>query len=93
MGDAQLPNGSLKDSIKTVHTRSRQEWREWLEKNHQSEKSVWLIIYQKRTRWRVSIPLKQLRNHFLTTKNLSKLCRGIQEKSNERGKMKNFLSE
>jgi uncharacterized protein YdeI (YjbR/CyaY-like superfamily) len=37
----------LKDGVKTVHARSRQEWRAWLEANHQSEKSVWLIIYKK----------------------------------------------
>jgi uncharacterized protein YdeI (YjbR/CyaY-like superfamily) len=37
----------LKDGIGTFHARSRQEWREWLEENHQSEKSVWLIVYKK----------------------------------------------
>ncbi len=31
----------------TFHARTRNEWRKWLEKNHQSEKSVWLIIYKK----------------------------------------------
>lgn len=33
--------------IQTFHARTRNEWRKWLEKNHQSEKSVWLIIYKK----------------------------------------------
>jgi len=37
----------LKDGIKTFYARSQREWRKWLEKNHQSEKSVWLIIYKK----------------------------------------------
>lgn len=37
----------LKDGVKTFHAQSRQEWRDWLEENHQSEKSVWLIIYKK----------------------------------------------
>jgi len=37
----------LKDGIKTFYARSQKEWRKWLEKNHQSEKSVWLIIYKK----------------------------------------------
>lgn len=32
---------------KTFHARTRKEWRNWLEKNHQSENSVWLIIYHK----------------------------------------------
>lgn len=33
--------------IQTFHAKTRQEWRSWLEKNHQSEKSVWLIIFKK----------------------------------------------
>ncbi len=37
----------LHNDIITFHAKSRKEWREWLEKNHQSEKSVWLIIYHK----------------------------------------------
>ena len=32
---------------KTFYARTRKEWRNWLEKNHQSENSVWLIIYHK----------------------------------------------
>jgi uncharacterized protein YdeI (YjbR/CyaY-like superfamily) len=37
----------LKDGIGTFHAQSSAEWRNWLEENHQSEKSVWLIIYRK----------------------------------------------
>ena len=37
----------LKDGIKTFYAKSQKEWRKWLEKNHQSDKSVWLIIYKK----------------------------------------------
>ncbi|WP_019498890.1 YdeI/OmpD-associated family protein [Pseudanabaena sp. PCC 6802] len=37
----------FKDGVKTFHAQSRQEWRDWLGANHQSEKSVWLIIYTK----------------------------------------------
>lgn len=33
--------------IQTFHAKTRKAWRKWLEKNHQSEKSVWLIIYRK----------------------------------------------
>ena len=36
-----------KDGIKTFYAKSRKEWREWLEKNHEIEKSIWLIIYRK----------------------------------------------
>lgn len=37
----------VKDGIKTFYAKSQKEWRKWLVKNHQSEKSVWLIIYKK----------------------------------------------
>ena len=35
------------NNVKTFYAKSRNEWRKWLQKNHQSEKSVWLIIYKK----------------------------------------------
>ncbi|MEQ9377908.1 MAG: YdeI/OmpD-associated family protein [Imperialibacter sp.] len=35
------------DGIATLHAASQQAWREWLEVNHETEKSVWLIIYKK----------------------------------------------
>ena len=37
----------LKNGIKTFHAKTRKDWRNWLEKNHESEKSIWLIIYKK----------------------------------------------
>jgi len=37
----------LHNGINTLHATTRNEWRKWLDKNHQSEKSVWLIIYHK----------------------------------------------
>jgi uncharacterized protein YdeI (YjbR/CyaY-like superfamily) len=37
----------LKEGVGTFHAKSRKEWRKWLEENHQSEKSVWLIICKK----------------------------------------------
>lgn len=39
----------LHNGIKTVRARTRKEWRRWLERNHQSEKSAWLIIYHKKS--------------------------------------------
>lgn len=30
---------------KTFHAKTRKAWRNWLEKNHHTEKNVWLIIY------------------------------------------------
>jgi uncharacterized protein YdeI (YjbR/CyaY-like superfamily) len=32
-------------NILAIHAKSRKEWRKWLEKNHRSKKSVWLVIY------------------------------------------------
>lgn len=37
----------LHNNINTFHAKTRKEWRKWLEKNYQMEKSVWLIIYHK----------------------------------------------
>jgi len=35
--------------FKTLHVTNREDWREWLEKNHDKEKEVWLIFYKKHT--------------------------------------------
>ena len=40
----------IKDGIHTFYAKSRNAWRDWLEKNHNTEKSVWLIIYKKETK-------------------------------------------
>ncbi len=32
------------DASKVFYAKSRADWRNWLEQNHQSEKSVWLVI-------------------------------------------------
>lgn len=37
----------LHNNLKTFPAKTRKAWRKWLEKNHQSEKSIWLIIYRK----------------------------------------------
>jgi len=39
----------LKDGIPTFHAKSRKAWRKWLQKNHASKKSVWLIIFKKQS--------------------------------------------
>ncbi|GAB4397976.1 MAG: YdeI/OmpD-associated family protein [Microscillaceae bacterium] len=36
-----------KNGVPTFYAASQSAWRQWLEKNHQTEKSVWLIIYRK----------------------------------------------
>jgi uncharacterized protein YdeI (YjbR/CyaY-like superfamily) len=40
----------LKNGIKTFHATSQKEWRKWLQKNHATEISVWLIIYKKESK-------------------------------------------
>lgn len=37
----------LKNGIEAVSAKTRADWRQWLVENHQSEKSIWLIIYHK----------------------------------------------
>ncbi len=37
----------MKNGVATFHAKSRKHWRNWLEKNHRKEASVWLIIYRK----------------------------------------------
>ena len=37
----------LKAGVKTFYAKTKKEWRKWLEKNHRSEKAVWLIFYKK----------------------------------------------
>ena len=34
---------------KTTHPKSRQQWRNWLEKNHLKSPGTWLIYYKKET--------------------------------------------
>ena len=35
--------------IETYCPQSRKDWRQWLEKNHQSKQSVWLVCYTKKS--------------------------------------------
>ena len=39
----------LKDGQATFYARDAREWRIWLRKNADSEKSIWLIIYHKQS--------------------------------------------
>jgi len=34
---------------KTIYVKNREVWRQWLEKNHNKEKEIWLIYYRKST--------------------------------------------
>lgn len=39
-----------KDGKQAVYAITRKEWRRWLEENSQTEKSVWLILYHKKSK-------------------------------------------
>jgi uncharacterized protein YdeI (YjbR/CyaY-like superfamily) len=39
-----------KDGKQAVYAKTRLEWRKWLEENSQSEKSVWVILYHKKSK-------------------------------------------
>jgi len=34
---------------KTFYPRTRKEWRDWLAKNHDKERAIWLVVYLKET--------------------------------------------
>lgn len=36
----------IKEDIETFYPASRQAWREWLQENHRSKQSIWLICYK-----------------------------------------------
>ncbi|MBI5625609.1 MAG: hypothetical protein HY935_00150, partial [Nitrosomonadales bacterium] len=37
------------EEAKTTYAKDRKEWRSWLQKNHKSQKDIWLIYYKKHT--------------------------------------------
>lgn len=39
-----------KDGKQVVYAPTRVEWRAWLQKNSQTEKSVWLVLYHKKSK-------------------------------------------
>lgn len=36
-----------KNGVNTFYAKDREAWRQWLQENHDQEKSIWLIIYKK----------------------------------------------
>jgi uncharacterized protein YdeI (YjbR/CyaY-like superfamily) len=35
------------DQFQRFYPRTRKEWREWLEENHESARGIWVIYYKK----------------------------------------------
>ena len=57
--------------IETLYFKNSQEWRKWLEENHNSQQEVWLVHYKKKSN-RTSISLndavqEELSFNFRTT--------------------------
>lgn len=42
-----MPAAELKNGVKVFYAKNRKAFRTWLEKNHEKEKNVWLILYNK----------------------------------------------
>jgi uncharacterized protein YdeI (YjbR/CyaY-like superfamily) len=40
----------IKDGKQAIYAKTRAEWRRWLKKNSQKEKSVWLILHHKKSK-------------------------------------------
>ena len=40
----------MEKEIETFYPKDRQEWREWLQRNHDKKQSVWLIYYKKKSK-------------------------------------------
>jgi uncharacterized protein YdeI (YjbR/CyaY-like superfamily) len=49
LGQRKTEKVKMENNIKTFYPKSRQEWREWLQNNHDKEQSVWLIYYKKKS--------------------------------------------
>ena len=45
-----MHNMEIKDGKQAVYAKTRKDWRKWLKQNSKSEKSVWLIIYHKKSK-------------------------------------------
>ena len=41
----------MERDIEIFYPKSRQEWRDWLQNNHDKEQSVWLIYYKKKSKF------------------------------------------
>ena len=43
-------NIEIKDGKQAIYAATRNDWRNWLERNSQTKKSVWLILYHKKSK-------------------------------------------
>lgn len=63
-----------KDGKQAIYAETRQDWRNWLAENSQKEKSVWLILYHKKSKTR-SVNLVEATEEALCFGWIDSLCK------------------
>jgi len=63
-----------KDGKQAVYAKTREDWRKWLKQNSQTEKSVWIILYHKKSKVR-SISLVEATEEALCFGWIDSLCK------------------
>lgn len=69
-----------KDGKLAIYAKSRVEWRHWLQENCQKEKSVWLILYHKKSKVE-SVNLNDATEEALCFGWIDSLCKKRNEES------------
>jgi uncharacterized protein YdeI (YjbR/CyaY-like superfamily) len=69
-----------KDGKKAIYAKTRKQWRAWLIKNSEKEKSVWLILYHKKSKVK-SINLIEATEEALCFGWIDSLCKSRDEES------------
>lgn len=69
-----------KDGKLAVYAPTRQDWRNWLEANSQTEKSVWLILYHKKSKTQ-SVNLVEATEEALCFGWIDSLCKKRDDES------------
>ena len=76
----------LKDGKQAVYAKNRAQWRNWLKKNGQTEKSVWLILYHKKSKMQ-SINLVEATEEALCFGWIDSLCKKREGLMTEQGQL------
>lgn len=63
-----------KDGKPAIYAEARQDWRNWLTQNSQKEKSVWLILYHKKSKTK-SVTLVEATEEALCFGWIDSLCK------------------
>jgi uncharacterized protein YdeI (YjbR/CyaY-like superfamily) len=71
-----------KDGKQAIYTITRRDWRNWLQENSQTEKSVWLILYHKKSNVK-SINLIEATEEALCFGWIDNLCKKRDKESSD----------